>query len=338
MKFNAIIGNPPYQELVAKNTGSVSQANPVYNLFVETATKLTDRYVSLITPSLWMTGGTGLANFRKYMIEGNCISLLHDYENAAEIFPTVNIAGGVSYFLYDIKHKGKTRSFYYRKDGTVSYDEVDMSEMGTDIFIRDHIARDILKKVKVNQSDFNSFMELVSTYSPFSNGIVGNYKEYFTSKKTENSIKIYRFSREKNSKFAYIDRKEIIARQDWIDKHKVFVSKAGEISAKFTGLPFYGEPGSACNETYLVVGPFTSKEICDNVIKYMNTSLFKFLVSQKKKTQNAARGVYMFVPLLDFSINSNINWKSNLEEIESQLYQMYNLTDEEIKHIKNETN
>lgn len=333
MKFNAIVGNPPYQELVASNSGSVSQANPVYNLFVTTATKLTDRYVSMITPSLWMTGGTGLQDFRNYMLKNNHISILCDYEISDSLFKTVNIAGGVSYFLWDKNSIGNTKHVYYKKNGTCITNIVNMAKNGLDIFIRDVTSENILNKIGIFDKKFASFIQLVSTYSPFSNGIVGNYKDFFTQEKNQNRIKIYRFSRERNNKYAYIDREKIIAKQEWIDYHKVYVSKAGEISAKFTGLPFYGEPGSACNETYLVVGPFSTKEVCENVIKYMNTSLYKYLVSQIKKTQNAARGVYKYVPMQNFTNESDIQWSSSKESLDQILFNKYNLTKEEVEYI-----
>ncbi len=338
MKFDAVVGNPPYQELVANNSGSVSQANPVYNLFVEMATKISNKYVSMITPSLWMTGGTGLNNFRKYMLQENHISVMHDYEVADEIFNNVAIAGGVSYFLWNPSITGSTNYYYYRRNGTNTFSKVNMAEYGTDIFIRDRVANDILNKVDVFNSKFDSFMKLVSTYSPFANGVVGNYKDKFLNKKGDNTIKMYRFSRDKNNKYAYIKRRDIIAKQGWIDKHKVFVSKAGEVSAKFNGLPFYGEPGSACNETYLVVGPFDSKETCDNVIKYMNTTLYKYLIAQIKKSQNVARGVYKFVPMQNFNNDSDIDWSRPLNEIDEQLYNKYNLTSDEIVYIEEQVN
>lgn len=333
MKFNAIVGNPPYQELVANNNGSVSQANPVYNLFVETSTKIST-LVSLITPSLWMTGGTGLQDFRKYMLENNHIQFLYDFEVSNDLFPTVNIAGGVSLFLWNKNIIGNTLHVYKKRNGSIQKSYVNMASNGTDIFIRDSMALNILKKVGSLRHDFKSFMDLVSTYSPFANGVVGNYKKLFLDKATSTSVKIYRFSRNKNDKFAYIERSEIIARQERIDEHKVFVSKAGEISAKFNGLPFYGEPGSCCNETYLVVGPFKSKKICLNVIKYMNTSLYKYLISQVKKSQNAARNVYKYVPIFDFESNKQINWDSFLEEIDNEILSFFKLDIDEAIYIK----
>nr|WP_195886728.1 Eco57I restriction-modification methylase domain-containing protein [Mycoplasma feriruminatoris] len=333
MNFNVVVGNPPYQELVAKNNGSVSQANPVYNLFVEAAIKLSTNYVSMITPSLWMTAGTGLDSFRKYMLDQNHISILHDYEKSEKLFPTVNIAGGVSYFLWDKKTKGETKSYYHKDDGTEICQIVNMNTNGDNIFIRDATSKSIINKVGSLEHNFNSFMQLVSTYSPFSNGVVGNYKGLFINTPSNDTVKIYRNPISKKEKFEYIKREHIIARQDWIDKHKVFVSKAGEISAKFNGLPFYGEPGSVCTETYLVVGPFDSKQICINVIKYMNTSLYRFLISQIKKTQNAARGVYKYVPIFDFETTNDIDWNKSIEEIDKDIFKKFNLTIDEIDYV-----
>ena len=333
MKISCIVGNPPYQELVANNNGSVSQANPVYNLFVEASTKISS-FVSLITPSLWMTGGTGLQDFRKYMLEKNHIQFLYDYENSNEVFSTVNIAGGVSYFLWNQNVTGSTLHVYKKRDGSIQVSNVNMASNGTGIFIRDNMALNILTKVGSLTANFSSFKDLVSVYSPFANGVVGNYKPLFLEKPTPTSVKMFRYSKNKNDKFAFIERKEIIARQDWIDKHKVFVSKAGEISAKFNGLPFYGEPGTCCNETYLVIGPFDDKKTCMNVIKYMNTSLYKYLISQIKKTQNAARNVYKYVPCFDFKSNNQIDWDKSLNDIDNQIFNFFKLSNDEIIYIK----
>ena len=338
MKFDAIVGNPPYQEIVGNYTGTVSQANPIYQLFVETATKMTDKYVSMITPSLWMTGGTGLTKFREYMLEENHISVMYDFENSYSVFNNVNIAGGVSYFLWDKNNTGKTKYTYTRKNNKKSTKVVNMALHGTDIFIRDQVANGILSKIGVFDSNFISFMDVVSTISPFAKGQTGVYDKLFYKDKKENSVKMYRYSKNKNDKYAYVDKENIVANQDWIDKDKVFVSKAGELSAKFNGLPFYGEKGTACSETYIVVGPFNNKDICMNVIKYMNTTLYKYLISQIKKTQNAARGVYKYVPMLDFETNKDIDWAASQSEINTELYNKYKLTNEEIKYIEEVVN
>ena len=328
MKFDFCIGNPPYQELVANNSGSISQANPVYHYFVQQAISITTGSVCMITPSLWMTSGTGLDEFRNFMLTKNHISFMCDFENASDVFPNISLAGGVSYFIYDDRVTAATKYTYVDSINTETSVR-DMAKHGTSFFIRDPKADKILEKIGAYEPNFESFMGIVSTYSPFANGKVGNYKQLFKSSPDKNSIKIYRFSRNKeDGKYAYINRNEIISHADWIDKHKIMVSKAGEISARFNGLPFYAEPGTACNETYLVVGPFKDKKTCENVLSYMNTNLYKYLILQIKKSQNAARTVYKFVPMQDFSTS----WS------DKDLYKKYKLTEEEIAYIESKTN
>ncbi len=330
VKFDVIVGNPPYQKVLSKKyTQTVSQANPIYHLFVELSIKLNPRFISLITPSLWLTGGTGLDSFRKYMLTENHISIMHDYESSESVFNNVNIAGGISYFLWDKRVKGRTNYHYHRKNGTREDFIVDMSVHGTEYFIRDPKANSILEKIGQKREDFSSFMEIVSTISPFSKGATGTFDDYFEATPKENSVKIYRYAKVRSDRYAYIDRARILYQTEWIDKHKVFVSKAGEVSAKFNGLPFYGEPGTVCSETYLLVGPFDDRAQCENAIKYMNTNLYKYLIAQIKKTQNAARGVYKFVPMQDFTENADIDWTQPLSQIDAQLYDKYGITPDE---------
>ena len=335
MNFDAIVGNPPYQDILGKYEKTVSQANPVYNLFVDMSTKIANKYVSLITPSLWITAGTGLNSFRKKMLTCGKIIKIFDYENAIDIFPNVNIAGGVSYFLYSNNYERQTTNYTFIRNCSDKISKnVNIAEFNGEFFIRDLQASQILQKLEVFNSNFKSYMNLVSTVSPFAKGQTGMFDKYFLNTPTSTSVKIYRYSKAKNDKFAYIEIDKVLVNKDWISKHKVYVSKAGEVSAKFNGLPFYGEPGSCCSETYLLVGPFESKSLAENVIKYANTYLYKFLISQIKKTQNAARGVYRFVPLQDFTDKSDIDWSKSIPEIDQQLYKKYNLTEEEINFIE----
>lgn len=332
IKFDVVVGNPPYQELVAKNSDSVSQANPVYNEFVLGAISLDPRYISVITPSLWLTQGTGLDSFRKKMLSDNKISILHDFFDANSIFPSVSIGGGVSYFLWDSKHSGKTL-IYEHDDRRIVESKRHMNEFGNEYYIRDSIGAMIISKIGAQEKEYLSFMSIFSTYSPFAKGQVGNYKHLWKDQPSNKTVTIYKNPRSPGGGKAYIDRDKIIGHTDWIDKHKVFVSKAGDVSARFNGNPFHGTPGTVCTETYMVVGPFENGYECENCIKYMNTNLYKYLVSQLKKTQNAARSVYRFVPLQDFTNKSDIDWTKSIPEIDSQLFEKYNLSKEEIDCI-----
>ena len=324
VKFAAIFGNPPYQEILGNNyNGTVPQSNPIYNIFVELSLKMTERFICLITPSLWMTQGTGLNEYRKNILSRKDIVSIEDYESAQEVFPNVAIAGGVSYMLFDKEYNGKVNCTYIRNNGTIRKVEVSMNQYGGDIFIRDPDAVEVLNKIGAFDEEFKSFHSIISNTYPFSNGKAGVYKNIEQKKKTKTSVKIYRYSKDKNNKFGYVAKDKIRFHKDWINKHKVYVSKAGEVSARFNGLPFYGEPNSICSETYMLIGPFASKNICENVISYMNTNLYKFLVSQIKKTQNAARSVYRFVPLVDF----NKKWDNN------KVNKLFKLSKKQIEYI-----
>ena len=101
------------------------------------------------------------------------------------------------------------------------------------------------------------------------------------------------------------------------------------------GKPFFGEPNSVCSQTYLVIGynKKLTEEQCQNIIKYINTKFFRYLVSIKKKTQNGPKGVYQFVPLQNFNNNSDIDWSKSIIDIDNQLFAKYHLTEDEIFDI-----
>ena len=184
--------------------------------------------------------------------------------------------------------------------------------------IRYNEAVSILRKVL--RHDVTSFSKLVSQEKPF--GIRTHFKDY---KKEEfaGSVKFFTYGN-----VGYVSRSQITQNKDWVDRFKVFISMAyGErISSSYwvIGKPFIGEPGTCCSESYLVVGPFDSRETCENVMSYMRTRFFRFLVLLKKPTQHASAKVYGLVPMQDFS-------KPWTDE---ELYQKYGLTEDEIAFIE----
>ncbi len=169
MKFDVIVGNPPYQM-----TGGAGGTNdsPLYNLFVEQALELNPRYVSMVIPSRWMAGGRGLKDFRKRLLGDRRLSALIDYENAKDLFPSVGIHGGVCYFLWDRDSSGKCSTTYHRNGATVGPEPRVLDEF--DILVRDPRALGILRKVTA--SDEASFADLVSGDTPF--GLATNFQEY----------------------------------------------------------------------------------------------------------------------------------------------------------------
>jgi len=316
MKFDVIIGNPPYQ---LSDGGAKASAKPIYHLFVQQAKKLRPRYLTMIIPSRWFAGGRSeLDIFRAEILKDRHIRKLHDFPNASDAFPGIDISGGVNYFLWDRDNEGDAEIVTHIGD-TIDAMTRPLLEKNSDILIRYNKAISIIRKTKIPDAK-SSFSTMVSASRPF--GLRTFFRDFY--KKTFNgAIKIYT-----SAGSGYIERSQIEMNTDWIDKWKVFIAGAyGErITENFwvTGKPFVGEPGSCCSETYFLVGPFESKEKCNNTISYIATRFFRFLVHLHKNTQHATAKVYSFVPLQDFS-------KPWTDE---ELYAKYGLTDEEIAFIE----
>lgn len=316
MTFDVIIGNPPYQ--LEDGGGRESAAIPLYNLFVEQSMKLNPRYLSMIIPARWYTGGRGLDNFRDLMINDSRLKEIHDFPETKDCFPGLNIRGGVCYFLWENSYNGKCHVYNHIK-GKTDYKLRSTRIEGTDVFIRYNRSISILNKV----SEFKeqSLSEYVSVSRPF--GMRSNFNEFDTTKKNPFDIKLYRFGQ-----IGYINRNHITRNSELIGKWKVLVSKASpggdEYPHMIVSQPIISEPYSVCTETYLVIKDVESKEEAENLISYIKTRFFRFMMSLIKNTQNISRNSYQFVPLQDFSQP----WTDEM------LYKKYNLTDDEIAFIE----
>ena len=314
MKFDVIIGNPPYQISDGGGLGG-SSAKPIYNLFVDQAKRLNPRFLVMIIPSRWFAGGKGLDTFRDNMIGDSKIRIMHDFMDAADCFPGVEIKGGVCYFLWDRDNPGDCRIITH-KDGNVISDSIrPFKEPGSDVFIRYNEAVSIYRKV----ASFSEkpFSDYVSTRQPFG---FSTLKEH--AKSSEYNVLLYQ-----RGGTTYCRAKDITRNHEWVDAHKVLISKAYNAGDTFPhqviNKPFIANEHSACTETYLVLGPFASNTECANVISYIQTKFFRLLVLLRKSSQNAAKGVYDFVPVQDFSKP----WS------DEELYAKYGISEDEIAFI-----
>jgi site-specific DNA-methyltransferase (adenine-specific) len=311
MKFDVIIGNPPYQ---LSDGGYRVSASPIYHNFVRQAKKLNPRYLSMIIPSRWFSGGKGLDDFRDEMLHDDRIRIIHDYPEAIDCFPGVQIKGGVCYFLWDRGNKGNCTVVTHRNNTTNAPVERPLLEEGCETFIRYNEAVEILHKIQKYKEP--SFEPLVSARKPF------GFDTLFRGHK-QGEIKLY-----ENGGSSFVSISEITKNREWLGKNKVYIPEAGSGSDAFPhpilGKPFFGAPNTACTETYLVIGPFSSEADCKNVISYITTRFFRFLVLLKKPSQHATSKVYSFVPMQDFS-------KPWTDE---ELYAKYNLNEEEIAFIE----
>ena len=339
MKLDAIVGNPPYQLVQAseKSTTNSAFASAIYPLFIDIACKLHSSYVSMITPSRWMTRtGQSLSDkWVDFMLGGNHFMLIHDYINATDCFTGVEIKGGVNYFLYSEKYIGKCNYIMYRDGKTVCNSDY-LDSLGVGIVIRDARAMDILKKVirvEGNYYDRESFSDIVSPQHFFDKDglLTTSWRGYSLSQDTNYTIKYYLNKTLEKSGIAWIKKTDIPKNHNVINLHKVYIPKVGGSGSDpfVLGRPFYGEPGSVCSQTYLVIGynhvkhHFT-KEMCENIISYIQTRFFRYMVSIKKKTQDNPSSVFQFVPLQDFS-------KPWTDE---ELYKKYGLSEDEIAFIE----
>jgi eco57I restriction endonuclease len=314
MNFDVIIGNPPYQLNVGVESKSFAIA--IYQKFIQQAKKLNPQYLCMIVPSRWFSGGRGLDDFRDEMLNDRRLKEIHDYPDASDLFSGVEVKGGVNYFLWDRDYNGDCRVVSYEKGEIISEMTRPLKEDGSDIFIRDNQAISIYHKVKkINEK---SFSEIVSVQTPF--GLLSSFKAY-KKEPFDNAIKVYG-----NNYVGYISNNLDIKNKHWVDAHKVIVPKAIGSGNLQTDLvkPIYAEPNSCCTQTYLVIGPFANEERCKNVMSYIQTKFFHFMLGLKKITQDGMRGVYQFVPQQKF----DKPWT------DEELYEKYGLTEEEIAYIE----
>ena len=336
MKFNAVVGNPPYQEM---NDGAGASSTAIYTKFVEVAKTLNPSFISMIMPARWYAAGRGVNEFRASMLNDNRISHLHDFLNARECFPTVEIKGGIVYFLWDSHHEGMCKVTSHISPTNVLTSIRPLLEEGMDTFIRRNEIVSILKKV--HKKTTNTFDSIVSSRDPFGYDVryPGTLKvikpTFDLEKKFANDVSFYYFGWKKDG-IGYVRRDSIREGIDLIDAFKVFIPKVwgNGILGEDRLHPFIPDSSSVCGETYLVVGPFGSKDEATNAIKYIKSKFFHVLVSVLKISQQAMQGVYHHVPLQDFTSSSDIDWSKSVSEIDAQLYKKYNLTQNEIDFIE----
>jgi site-specific DNA-methyltransferase (adenine-specific) len=313
MKFDVIIGNPPYQ---LSTGGAQAQATPLYNKFINQAKKLNPKFLIMIIPSRWFSGGMGLNEFRNEMLNDKRIRKLIDYPISSDCFPGVEIKGGVCYFLWDRDNIGMceiTTNMNNQLNKSVRY----LKEENSDVFIRFNESISILNKVKqLNEYTFNNIMQPVDVFR-----IPTNFQDY-TLKPLKNSIKLY------GNKFVgYIDKDKVTNGVNLIKRYKVLISEAygaGEsYPHQIINKPFIVSPNSCCTFTYIVMGDFENEIEAKNLITYVSTKFFRFLVSLIKSTQHATNKVYSFVPIQNF----NEEWN------DEKLNAKYGLTEQEIFYI-----
>lgn len=320
MKFDVIVGNPPYQ-LQVNEAGKGLGAVPIYQKFVSQAIKLSPRYLSMIIPARWFSGGVGLNDFRKEMLSCGKISRITDFTDSKDCFPGVDINGGICYFLWERQYSGSCR-FTNITLGNASTQERRLDEF--DIFIRRNEALSIIHKVLNLNGKTLADKGGCSPQTPY-----GLLSSFIGSKEKKSSSDLSVLG---SKGWTYTSRNSITKSADTIDLFKPMISK---LSCEHAGNPDKNGmyrvlsrmelliPGQICTQSYLTVCPSSNKENAQNVISYLKTKFVRFLILQTLAGMNISISNFRFVPWLDFSIN----WTDEM------LYDRYRLSDAERKYI-----
>lgn len=309
MKFDVIVGNPPYQ---LSDGGNKASASPLYQKFMQQAKKLNPRYLTMIIPARWYAGGKGLDAFRKEMLADKHITKLIDYPDSKDCFPGVDIAGGVCYFLRERDRVADRCLVRTVQGSTVIESQRQLDEYPT--FIRDSRAVSIIHKIALKHE--RTMDKQVSSRKPF--GLATNV----IPEKSGDLV------------LRYIDgegpypRAKLVTGFDLIDKWKVVASyvsfdhagranKDGQrkVISKMRILP----PNTICTETYLVYGAYETKEEAENLRRYLSCKLPRFLISQLSSGQHLTKATFAFCPIPDVQVK----WTDDL------LFDKYGLDSDE---------
>lgn len=346
MKFDVVIGNPPYQENDngKRDDGAANaSASPIYHLFVNQAEKISE-IQSLIIPARWTSGaGKGLGTFSKELISRNDFLSFDLFVNSRDVFPNNDIKGGVCFFVRSNSHIGKSTVRIHKSKSDVVTSLRFLDENNINIFIPYSELSSILDRIiKIEDLENNNIQQIVSVLKPY-----GLRTDFFRNPEKYNLPDI-QDKRIKNDDLEIIGLENGKRVSKFVDKNypiqegleRIYKFKvifpyaygSGEFGER-TPNSIIGQPGQINTETFLNIGSFDSRSEAENLRKYINTKFFRSLVGILKVTQHSTR-TFSLVPLQDFTSNSIINWSKSMQDIDQQLYKKYSLSVEEINFIE----
>ncbi len=347
MKFDAVVGNPPYQ--VSDNggereDGSINaSSSPVYDKFFESAKQLDPTNISLVMPARWLSGaGKGLGNFSKDMIADRHIKSFDLFIDSKKVFPSVDIKGGVCWFVWNKNHNDKAQITVTTSTESSSAERF-LDDTGTGVFIPFSELSSVLSKVKsVDFIESKNMQMITSVRKPYglSTDVIKSPSKYglpkiYDAKQSNDDLELWGLENTKRV-LKYLPKNyPLPLGVETIGKWKVFLPYAygagslGEVIPT----PILGTPIQVCTETFLRIGAYDSEFEAAQTLKYIKTKFFRALVGILKTTQHATT-TFRLVPLQDFTARSDIDWSKSIPEIDQQLYKKYGLSQEEIDFIE----
>lgn len=335
VRFGAIVGNPPYQEMISESKGNKSLGKQLFPNYIKLSMDITDVYATLITPSKWFTADAQDNSFpklREYAKRNNHFKKIKTMANGASVFEGTEL-GSVNYFLFEKKYTGNTE-FIHDKEENSAYRPLFEEDMEQIISMNSMVS--ILNKVR-NHESFDTLMTITKGRNAF--GITGKEATSKTSETYFDGSYSVRCSYER---IRYTKEEEITKNKELANRYKVFMSKAngaaGILGEKYEvailGKPYIGSNRSVCTDSLIPIGDFSTEQEAINLSKYLLTKFLRFMVGILKSSQNTTQIVYRFVPMQDFTEKSDIDWSKSINEIDEQLFDKYGLSIEEKEHIK----
>lgn len=324
MKFDAIVGNPPYQEMDGGGKGY--SAKPVYNYFVGEAKAIEPHYISMITPSRWFSGGKGLDDFRAEMLQDKHLRKIVDYADNEALFSNVSIVGGVNYFLWDSSYNGDCEVTSIRGENAVTLNR-DLSEY--DIFIRNNNALQLIRRMEA--SGDRKMDDVVYPRNVF--GISSDLRGQ-DNKDEKHQLALFSSQKSNSMAMSYISGDEVQKQHELIGKYKVIMGKVvprgGEVGVdpsvgyRVTSTLQVLSPGSVFTDSYLLLAAFDSKAEAIHFAEYMCLKFPRFLLHETYSSMNISKQNFRFVPFLDYS----------KEWTDKELFKRYGCNEEEISMIE----
>lgn len=324
MKFDAIVGNPPYQEMDGGGKGY--SAKPVYNYFVDEAKAVEPHYISMITPSRWFSGGKGLDSFRAEMLQDKHLRKIVDYADNEALFSNVSIVGGVNYFLWDSSYNGDCEVTSIRGENSVTLNR-DLSEY--DIFIRNNNALQLIRRMEASTDRKMDAVVYPRNVFGISSDLRGQ-----DSKDSEHQLALFSSQKSNSMAMSYVSGDEVQKQHELIGKYKVIMGKVvprgGEVGVdpsvgyRVTSTLQVLSPGSVFTDSYLLLATFDHREEAIHFAEYMCLKFPRFLLHETYSSMNISKQNFRFVPFLDYSKE----WTDN------ELFKRYGCSDEEISMIE----